>query len=169
MVLLRRQNGSQQRRKNVSDEKNKCQEQGPFRLEQSPFRSKRVSLPIWKPGRGAGWGGHLKNVPHWALSLRHLQVCRASRGEPLTLWHAKGKFQYLLNRVETFVAMKCRSAVSVNLLCCYSIFIISYKIQSDLKITGPMTLTRLNLMGCPLQMNSPVNNLYLLSFVCVFS
>lgn len=111
--------------------------------------------------------GHFKNVPHQAISFRHLQVCRTSPGKLVTLWHVKGKFQYLFNRVETFVAMKCRSAVSVNLLCCYSIFIISYKIQSDLKIT--MTLTRLNLMGCPLQMNSPVNNLCLWSLMCGFS
>lgn len=87
----------------------------------------------------------------------------------MTLWHVKGRFQALLNGVQTFVTMKCRSAVSVNLSCCYSIFIISYKIQSDVKITGPMTLTRLNLMGYPLQMNSPVNNLCLLSLVCGFS
>lgn len=108
-------------------------------------------------------------MSHQALSLRHLQACRTSQGKPLTLWHVKGIFQYLFNRVETCVAMKCRSAIHVNLLCCYSIFIISYKIQSDLKITGPVTLTRLNLMGCPLQMNSPVNNLCLLSLTCGFS
>lgn len=113
--------------------------------------------------------GHLKNSPHQALSLRHLHVCRTSQGKPLTLWHVKGKFQHLFNRLETFVAMKCRSAVRVNLLCCSSIFIISYKIQSDLKITGPVTLTRLNLMACPLQINSPVNNLCLSSLICGFS
>ena len=113
--------------------------------------------------------GDLKNAPQQALSLRHLHVCRTSQEKPLTLWHVKGKFQYLFNRVETFVAMKCRSAVSMDLLCYSSIFIISYKIQSDLKITGPVTLTRLNLMECPLQMNSPVNNLCLLSLICGFS
>lgn len=93
-------------------------------------------------------------------------------GKPLTPQHVKGKFQCLLNRVccnETFVAMKCRSAASGDLLYCYSIFIISYKIQSDIKITGPVTLTRLNLMGCPLQMNSTVNNLCVLSLLCGFS
>ena len=113
--------------------------------------------------------GDLKNAPQQALSLRHLHVCRTSQEKPLTLWHVKGKFQYVFNRVETFVAMKCRSAGSMDLLCCSSIFIISYKIQSDLKITGPVTLTRLNLMECPLQMNSPVNNLCLLSLICGFS
>lgn len=119
-------------------------------------------IEIW------AWG-HLKNAPYQALTIRRLHVCRTSQGKPLTLWRVKGKFQYLFNRVETFVAMKCRSAVSMNLLCCSSIFIISYKIQSDLKITGPVTFTRLNLMECPLQMNSPVNNLCLLSLICGFS
>lgn len=90
-------------------------------------------------------------------------------GKPLTPQHVKGKFQGLLNRVETFVAMKCRSAASGDLLWCCNVFIISYKMQSDVKVTGPVTLTRLNVMGCPLQMNSPVNNLCVLSLLCRFS
>lgn len=164
MVLFQRQNGSQQRRKNVSDEKNKCQKQGPFRWEQVLSDPRESHIPY----RNLGVRG-FKKRPHQALSLRHLHDYRTSQEKPLTLWHVKGKFQYLFNRVETFVAMKCRSAVSMNLLCCSSIFIISYKIQSDLKITGPVTLTRLNLMECPLQMNSPVNNVCLLSLICGFS
>lgn len=127
--------------------------------ESKPFQIHMFSM--WKLARR----GKKISVPHQVLSLKHLQVCIQLQGNPSLQGMLKGKFQCLLNRVETFVAMKCRSAVSVNLLCCYSIFIISYKIQSDLKITGPMTLTRLNLMGCPLQMNSPVNNLCLLSLL----
>lgn len=136
MVLLQRQNGSQQRRKKFSDEKNTCQEQGPFRWEQVLWVLRQSHFPC---GNWEMWKKSFKKCPTPGPHPQIAAGLQTSPGKPMTPWHVKGKFQYLLNRVETFVAMKCRSAVSVNLLCCYSIFIISYKIQSDLKITGPMT------------------------------
>lgn len=60
MLLLQRQNGSQRRRKNVSDEKNKCQEQGPFRLEQVPSHPRQSHFPYGNWVGVQGWRVFLK-------------------------------------------------------------------------------------------------------------
>lgn len=95
MVPLQRQNGSQQRRKNVSDEANECQEQGPFRLEQVLSDPRKSCFPCgnWKEKQCSTPGPQ-------PLTLASLQT---APGKPLTPRHVKGKFQYWLNRVETFV------------------------------------------------------------------
>lgn len=141
-----------------------------FWMRARPFRSKSP-FPTWKWKRKRKISNNNQNILRFHINPqpRAPASWQIAPGKPSTPEHVKGRFQCLLNRVETFVAMKCRSAASGDLLCCCSVFIISYKIQSDVKITGPVTLTRLNLMGCPLQMNSPVNNLCVLSLLCGFS
>ena len=139
-----------------------------FQMRKINARSKVLSDP-WAshfPYRNLGMGA-FKKCPTRPLASDTCKSAEHLRGNPWLYGMLRANFSTCL--IETFVAVKCRSAIHVNLLCCYSIFIISYKIQSDLKITGPVTLTRLNLMGCPLQMNSPVNNLCLLSLMCGFS
>jgi len=146
MVLLQRQSGSQPRRENVLGAENKCQGQGP--AGESKAFWFQESCVQRKLGEEEANKLTITNLP--LMFPIHLQPQQTMAGKPLTPQRIKGRFQCLLNRVETFVAMKCRSAAGGDLLCCYSVFIISYKIQSDVKITGPVTLTRLNLMGCPL-------------------
>lgn len=58
MVVLQRHSGSQQRRKNVSDEKNKCQEQGPLRLDQVLLDPRESHFPYGNGG--GGWRDVLK-------------------------------------------------------------------------------------------------------------
>lgn len=165
MALLQRQSGSQPRGENVLGAENKCW--GKVLLARARPSGLKSPVPVWRLEEEESNKQTVTNMP--VMVPINLQPRPAVPGKPLTRQRIKGRFQCLLNRVATFVAMKCRSAASGDLLCRCSVFIISYKIQSDVKITGPVTLTRLNLMGCPLSMNGPVNNLCVLSLLCGFS
>lgn len=64
MVVLQRHSGSQQRRKNVSDEKNKRQEQGPLRLDQVLLDPRESHFPY---GNCGGWWRDVLKMSHARL------------------------------------------------------------------------------------------------------